>query len=105
MCLSGVLIMRRLCFPIVLCLFCAPDLWAGEPAKDLLGDPLPAGVATRLGTIRLRHAGIITVTAWAPNGKLLASGGEDGFIRLWDPATGKEVRQMKGAFGFTSLVF
>ncbi len=73
--------------------------------KDLAGDLLPAGVATRLGTTRLRHTGAILATAWAPDGKLLASAGMDELIRLWDPATGKEVRQMKGVVAFTALAF
>ncbi len=34
--------------------------------------------------------------AFSPNGKLLASGGADCRVRVWDPATGKEVRQFAG---------
>ena len=34
------------------------------------------------------HTGWILSVAFAPEGGLLASGGADGTVRLWDPATG-----------------
>jgi len=34
--------------------------------------------------------------AFSPDGKLLASGQEDGSVRFWDPATGKEVGRLLG---------
>ena len=34
--------------------------------------------------------------AFSPDGRLLACGGKDAFITLWDVQSGKEVRQMKG---------
>lgn len=37
--------------------------------------------------------GRLLALAWSESGALLASSGEDGFVRLWDPATGKEVRR------------
>jgi WD40 repeat protein len=63
-------------------------------AADAYGDPLPAGVIARLGTLRLRHTCI--ALAWAPDGQTLASAGWDGTIRIWDAASGKQVRQCKG---------
>src|SRR5262245_8789298 len=62
------------------------------PRRDALGDPLPVGAVARLGTIRLTHAGSVSAVTFAPDGRLLASTGQDGAVRLWETATGKPVR-------------
>jgi RNA polymerase sigma factor (sigma-70 family) len=68
---------------------------------DAHGDMLPAGARLRLGTVRLRHAGGVASLAFAPDGKALVSTGDnlDRSIRLWDLASGKELRRLAdGAF-------
>ena len=73
---------------------------AAAPAGDKPADePLPEGARARLGKSRLRHTGSVISVAFAPDGKLVASVGNDHLVRLWDPATGKEVRQLKGHLG------
>jgi WD40 repeat protein len=40
---------------------------------------------------RTGHAGEITSVAISPDSKLIASGGKDGTVRIWDAASGKEI--------------
>src|SRR5262249_38940733 len=68
----------------------APPDWKAR--QDLHGDPLPTGVLARLGTARYRHGSSITSIAYSADGKLLASGGSDKRIRIFDAASGKEIR-------------
>jgi RNA polymerase sigma factor (sigma-70 family) len=62
-------------------------------------DPLPPGGRLRLGDTRLRHKESVTAVAFAPDGKLLATGGGDQCIRLWDPAAGRQLRMLPAKEG------
>lgn len=62
---------------------------AKKPRTDLHGDPLPPGTVARLGTIRFRHAGQVTSVASSRDGRLLATGGYDEAIRVWQASSGK----------------
>lgn len=66
--------------------------WTIEVWKITDTEPLRAG--TDLGDplwILRGHAGTVTTVAFSPNGKILASGGADQRVRLWDLATGQHL--------------
>jgi RNA polymerase sigma factor (sigma-70 family) len=65
----------------------------GRERIDRFGDPLPPGAVLRLGTVRLRHGSRVTGLAYSPDGRTLLSGSADRTLRLWDLATGKELRR------------
>lgn len=60
---------------------------------DRYGDSLPGGAIARMGTVRFRSQAPATALAFTPHGKRLASAGQDGSLRLWEVASGKEENQ------------
>jgi WD40 repeat protein len=55
------------------------DAATGRPARTLKG-----------------HTGWVKSVAFSPDGKRLASAGQDGAVKAWDPATGQETRSLTG---------
>jgi WD40 repeat protein len=52
------------------------------------------------------HTLMVNTLAFSPNGARLASGSNDGTIKLWDPRTGEEVLTLRGHnSGVLSLAF
>jgi WD40 repeat protein len=47
----------------------------------------------RMGSTRLRHGDAVSFAAYTPDGKALVTAGRDRIVRLWDLATGQEVRR------------
>src|SRR5262249_24474224 len=68
---------------------------------DGLGDPLPPGAILRLGTARMRHQWGVEAVGFSLDGKHVVSAGGHS-LRVWDAATGKELRQLQAIniFGF-----
>jgi WD40 repeat protein len=65
----------------------------GKATVDRHGDLLPSGALARFGTTRMRHGAEVTFVAFGPGGKTLLTAGRDNTIRLWELATGKEIRR------------
>jgi WD40 repeat protein len=69
----------------------AKDNPAGAPA--LMDDgQLPAGALARFGTVRFRHGSVVTSLSYSKDGKTLVTSSWDTTVRLWDAASGKELR-------------
>jgi tricorn protease-like protein len=58
------------------------DLATGQPMRTFIG-----------------HSDRVYALAYSPDGRFLASGGEDGIIKIWDPASGRELRTLRGHSG------
>jgi WD40 repeat protein len=66
------------------------------PLAQAADDALPEGALARIGRPGLRHEDQALGVASAPDGKTFASAGDDRVIRLWDTATGNELRTFTG---------
>ncbi len=47
----------------------------------------------------LGHSKVVLDVAYSPDGRQLASAGDDRTVKLWDAATGHEVRTLQGHQG------
>jgi len=56
---------------------------------------LPAGASMRLGSARLRHGSRILCAQFSPDGRFLACGGGNDPVRIWDVASGMQVKELK----------
>jgi WD40 repeat protein len=65
------------------------------PARDLSGDPLPAGAVARLGSLRFRHDAAIIFAAFLPGGRSILSVSSDGVACVWEFPSGKPLRRFE----------
>src|SRR5437016_5001438 len=61
---------------------------SAQPVEKAGHEPLPDGALWRLGTTRMRHLGEVRQVGFTPDGKHVASLGEDHVFALWDVKTG-----------------
>lgn len=83
--------------------------WAAEPAlrKALADGPSPEArmrarearkaITDATRVLRTGHTGTVRATAFSPDGSVLATGSDDGTVRLFDPRTGRELARLDPA--------
>ncbi len=65
---------------------------------------LPAHAQTAELVVQSGHAHAVASVAFSPDGKILASGSYDNTIKLWDVASGKELRTLSGHSSIVKMV-
>lgn len=70
------------------------------PRVDRFGDALAEGAIARLGSIRFKHDTLsVKSVAFSPDSKLIASGGGDSTVRVWETNGGKPLAVLRGHEG------
>src|SRR2546423_1266619 len=60
----------------------------GAVAAQTPSEPMPPRSFQRFGTANLRHGSRILCLAYSQDGEMLAAGGGNDPVRIWDPKTG-----------------
>jgi WD40 repeat protein len=81
---------RLMTLTLVLALACA-GFASAQPEP---GDNLPTRSFQRLGTTKLRHGSRILCLGYSPDGQMLAAGGGNDPVRIWNPKTGEMLREI-----------
>src|SRR5262249_31338930 len=72
---------------------------ARQDRAEVLDEHLPGGAGARKGSTPLPHGDAVSFAAYTPDGQALVTAGRDKVVRLWDLATGQEVRRFAWAEG------
>jgi WD40 repeat protein len=70
-------------------------IWMIEPLRIWVMEVMPAGKQLRCIKLPAKTEAL----AWCHEGRGLLSAGADGVVRLWEAATGKELKQLTGHTG------
>jgi hypothetical protein len=72
---------------------------SGVRGEDVMQEPIPTPPTKQqysLVKTLTGHGNLVLTVAWSPDGELVASGGMDKSIRIWDPEAGKCVKTFGG---------
>lgn len=70
-------------------------LWAVRAGEDAFAQE-PPGTQSQMVKYLQGHAGEVRIVAFHPAGRLLACGGVDHHVRLWDVVSGKSIHLLRG---------
>ncbi len=98
--------MEEICTSITLLLFGLSGSLANLTLPIIANSPIHAQPTQQIKLTLSGHTAPVRALALSPNSQVLASGSDDGTIKLWNPATGVLLRTLAGDSGtIKSIIF